>query len=46
MQNYPLSDAIKVKVEENDYQNVWQWLQNILGGLFDKPLRSEEFLRA
>ncbi len=46
MQNYPLSDAIKVKVEDSDYQTVWRWLQDILGNLFNYPIKSEEFLKA
>jgi DNA repair protein RecO (recombination protein O) len=44
MQNYPLSDALKVKVKENDHQSVWQWLNGILGNLLSSPIKSEEFL--
>ena len=44
MQNYPLSDTLKVKVDENDHQSVWQWLNGILGNLLSSPIKSEEFL--
>ncbi len=44
MQNYPLSDALKVKVEKGDHKTVWRWLQSILNELFSGPIKSEEFL--
>ena len=45
MQNYPLSDALKVKVDEKDHQSVWQWLQGVLGNLLSSPIKSEAFLQ-
>lgn len=45
MQNYPLSDTLKVKVEEEDQRSVWIWLQSILENLLSSPIKSEEFLR-
>ena len=46
MQNYPISDALKVRVEEKDRQSVWIWLQGILENLLSSPIKSEEFLQA
>jgi DNA repair protein RecO (recombination protein O) len=45
MQNYPLSDALKVKVDEKDHQSVWIWLQEVLGNLLTSPIKSEGFLQ-
>jgi DNA repair protein RecO (recombination protein O) len=44
MQSYPLLDALKVKTEESDRQSVWQWIQVLLGNIFDKPIKAREFL--
>ncbi len=45
MQNYPLPNVLKIKVEEKDHQSVWQWLQGILADLLSSPIKSEEFLQ-
>lgn len=44
MQNYPLLDTLKVQIDENDHQYVWQWLNGILKSLLNSPIKSEEFL--
>ena len=44
MQNYPLSDALKVKPSEAENGFVWQWLRGILDELLSGPIKSEEFL--
>lgn len=46
MQNYPLSDVLKVKVNEKDHQSVWIWLQGILENLLSSPIKSEKFLQS
>ena len=43
MQNYPISDALKVQIKNED-RKVWQWLQNILNNLISGPMATEKFL--
>lgn len=45
MQHYPLSEALKVKVEEKEHRAVWQWLNGVIGNILSKPLKSEAFLQ-
>ncbi|MBU1017473.1 DNA repair protein RecO [Patescibacteria group bacterium] len=46
MQNYPLSDTLRVRVAEEDNQSVWIWLQSVLENLLSSPLKSEAFLQS
>jgi len=45
MQQYPLSDVLKVAVQTADQQTVWLWLQGILENLLSSPLKSEAFMK-
>lgn len=44
MQNYGLSDILKVSPGERESGFVWIWLKETLDGLLSSPLKSEEFL--
>ncbi len=46
MQNYPLSDALKVQAGESEHQFVWKWLQGVTDNLLGSPMKSEKFLHA
>lgn len=44
LQNYPISETLKISVSKEYNQAVWQWIQKIVGNLFNTAIKSEKFM--
>ena len=44
MQSYPLADVVQVNPSQQEKQQVWQLLQNLIYPLLNQPMKTEKFL--
>lgn len=44
MQNYPLADVLKVNPNQQEKEQVWQLLQNLIYPLLNQPMKTEKFI--